>query len=53
VRLAGATAAVQHLVVDRLEGGRHARVDKGVAQALGLAGLGPLWDQVEGAVDRR
>jgi len=28
-------------------------VDKDVAQAFGLAGLGPLWDQVERAVDRR
>jgi hypothetical protein len=51
VRLAGTTAAVQHLVVDRLEGGRHARVHERVAQAFRLAGLSPFGDEVERAVD--
>jgi tRNA G37 N-methylase TrmD len=52
VRLAGAAAAIQHLVVDRLECGRYAGVHERVAQAFCLAGLSPLGDEVERAVDR-
>lgn len=42
MRLPGAAAAVENLVVDGLEGSGDARVDEGVAKLLGLARLGAL-----------
>ena len=53
VGLASTAAAIYDLMVDRLECHGDARIDERVAQLLSLTRLGPLRDQVEGAVNIR